>query len=278
MLGSLTFAAVLSTAVGALDAAPRDAPPLDAAQLKAAMQETKEAAKAAQVGRAFRIEIPFVDGRKRDAPTFQSPARWVYDFKHDQLDLIIGPGEVTPSNYDQFAPQGLDKLPPLQSFVFDSRQVTNETAFTIDNRTKAHQMDAGALSDGRGDGQAIGKRSWLYSFAIAVPYDEKGVSGLPTGFKPLSIHKVDHLPQRELRRYVSHMTLVLEGEITDLGQQPPTFCGGFQGGVTSKFMTGDELISLHAKQCFVTARIDKVTVMRGGETLASWPRAPATAE
>ncbi len=273
MLGSLLFAAALSTATASTDVAP-----LDATQLKAAMQGTGEAAKVPQIGRTFRIEIPFVDGRKRDAPTFQSPARWVYDFKHDQLDLIIGPGEVTPINYDQFAPQGLDKLPPLQSFVFDSHQVTNETAFTIDNKTKAHQMAPGALSDGRGDGQAMGKRSWLYSFAIAVPYDEKGASGLPTGFKPLSIHKVDHLPQRELRRYVSHMTLVLEGEITDLGQRPSTFCGSFRGGVTSKFMTGDELISLHAKQCFVTARIDKVTVMRGGETLASWPRAPAIAD
>lgn len=268
MLGGLLFAAALSTS---------DAP-LDTITLKSAMEGARQARAAQPVGRKFRIEIPFVNGRKRNIPTFQSPARWVYDYKHDQLDLIIGPGEVTPTNYDQFAPQGLDKLPPLQSFVFDSHEVTNETSFTIENQTKAHKMEPGTLADGRGDSVDLGTRSWLYSFAIAVPYAEKGVSGLPAGFKPLKIHKVEHLPERELRRYVSRMTLVLEGEITDLGQRPPTFCGGFRGAVTSKLITGDQSISIHAKQCFVTARIDKVTVMRGGEMLASWPQATPSAD
>lgn len=270
MLGSLVFAAALAAASDA---------PLDAATLKAAIQDAKQAPAAAPVGRAFKIAIPFVDGRKRNMPTFQSPARWVYDYKHNQLDLIIGPGEVTSVNYDQFAPQGLDKLPPLQSYVFDSHEVTAETAFTVEQKTKARAPNGDTpMASGRGDAQETGTRSFLSSFAIAVPYDGKGVSGLPAGLKPLAIHKIEHLPQSELRRYVSGMTLILEGQVTELGQQPPAFCGGFKGGVTSKFITADLSISVYAKQCFVTARIDKVTVMRGGEALASWPRAPAAAD
>jgi hypothetical protein len=268
MLSSLVFAAALS----ASDA------PLDAVTLKAAIQEAKQAPAAAPVGRAFKIAIPFVDGRKRDVPTFQSPARWVYDYKRNQLDLIIGPGEITPANYDQFSPQGLDKLPPLQSFVFDSRQVTDMTGFNIDNRTKAHARANDGLGDGRGDTYELGTRSWLTSFAIAVPYDAHGVSGLPGGMRPLAIHRVESLPQRDLRRFVGHMTLVLEGETTDLGQKPPAFCGGFVGAVTSRGLTDQESFAIRAKQCFVTARIDKVTVLRGNEVLASWPRAPATAD
>lgn len=269
MLGSFVFAAALAAS----------STPLDAASLKGAMLDAKKAAAAAPVGRAFRIEIPFVNGRKRDMPTFQSPARWVYDYKTNRLDLIIGPGEVTSINYDQFAAQGLDKLPALQSYVFDSHEVTAETAFNVEHKTKARSPNGNTpMASGRGDGQEAGTRSFLSSFAIAVPYDGKGVSGLPTGLKPLAIHKVEHVPQRELRHYVSGMTLVLEGHVTELGQQPPAFCGGFNGAVTSKFITEDKSISVYAKQCFVTASIAKVTVMRGGETLASWPRAPAAAD
>lgn len=252
--------------------------PLDTASLKTAMQEVKTAPADTLTGQAFRITIPFVNGRKRNMPTFQSPARWVYDYKTNRLDLIIGPGEVTSANYDQFAAQGLDKLPPLQSYVFDSREVTNETSFTVDNQTTARSRAVDGVGDGRGDGVQLGVRSWLYSFALAVPYDDEGLSGLPAGLKPLAIHKVEHLPEGELRRYVNGMTLVLEGETTDLGQKPPMFCGGFRGAVTSKFITGDTSIAFHAKQCFVTARITKVTVMRGGETLASWPHAPVAAD
>lgn len=269
MLGSLFLAAALLA----------NPTPLDADGLKAAMQAAQRTQAAAPVGRTFRIEIPFVDGRKRDVPTFQSPARWVYDYKRNQLDLIIGPGEVTSINYDQFAAQGLDKLPPLQSFVFDSSQVTNETSFTIDNKTKAHDARASdPIGHGRGDKYELGARSWLSSFAIATPYDDKGASGLPAGMKPLAIHKVEHLPQRELRRYVSHMTLVLEGEITELGQKPPAFCGGFVGGVTSRSLTDSASFAIRAKQCFVTARIDRITVVRGGEVLASWPRPTPAAD
>ena len=269
MLGSLLFAAGLMAA---------EVSPLDATTLKAAIQDAKQTPAAAPVGRAFKIAIPFVDGRKRNMPTFQSPARWVYDYKHNQLDLIIGPGEVTSVNYDQFASQGLDKLPPLQSFVFDSREATADTLFSVEHQTKARAPNGDTpMASGRGGGLEVGTRSYLYSFAIAAPYDGKGVSGLPSGLKPLAIHKVEHLPQSELRRYVSGMTLVLEGQVTELGQQPPAFCGGFKGAVTSKFITEDQSISVYAKQCFVTARIDRVTVMRGGEALATWPRPPAAA-
>ena len=267
MLGSIAFAAALMAS---------QAEPLNAAALKAAMESAKQAPAAAPIGRAFRIAIPFVDGRKRNMPTFQSPARWVYDYKRNQLDLIIGPGEVTPLNYDQFAPQGLDRLPALQSFVFDSRETRVETAFSVENKTKARALNSVTpMSSGRGDGMTAGVRSYVYSYGLAVPYDGKGMSGLPAGMKPLAIHKVENLPQGELRRYVNGMALVLEGEITELGQQPPTFCGAFKGGLTSRFITGDDLISVQSKQCFLTARIDKVTVVRGGEALASWPRPPA---
>lgn len=268
MLGSLLLAAALFA----------DTAPLDAVALKAAIKGAQQQPAVAPVGRAFRIEIPFVDGRKRDVLTFQSPARWVYDYKRDQLDLIIGPGEITALNYDQFSAQGLDKLPPLQSYVFDSRQVTNEINFNIDNNTKARARDNDDLGDGRGDRYERGLRSWVSSFAIAAPYDEKGVSGLPGGMKPLAIHRVENLPQRELRRFVSHMSLVLEGEVTELGQKPPAFCGGFHGGVTSRALTNSESFAIRARQCFVTARIDRVIVMRNDEVLAVWPRSAPAAD
>lgn len=268
MLGSLILAAALFA----------DAAPLDATGLKAAIKGAQQAPTVAPVGRSFRIEIPFVDGRKRDVMTFQSPARWVYDYKRDQLDLIIGPGEITALNYDQFSAQGLDKLPPLQSYVFDSRQVTNEINFNIDNKTKARDRDNDDLGDGRGDRYERGLRSWVYSFAIAAPYDEKGVSGLPGGMKPSVIHRVENLPQSQLRRFVSHMSLVLEGEVTELGQKPPAFCGGFHGGVTSRALTNSESFAIRARQCFVTARIDRVVVMRNGQALAVWPQPAPTAD
>jgi hypothetical protein len=268
MLGSILFA----TALIAADT------PLDADDLKAAMQGDRQAGAIAPVGRPFRIEIPFVDGRKRDVRTFQSPARWVYDYKRSQLDLIIGPGEITPINYDQFAPQGLSQLPPLQSFVFDSRQITDMTSFNIDNQTKAQNRANDGLGDGRGDAYEAGTVSRVTSFALAVPYDAKGVSGLPDGMKPLAIHKVPRLPQHELRRFVGHMSLVLEGETTDLGQKPPTFCGAFRGGVQSQVRADREMFSIFSKQCFVTARLTKVTVLRGNEVLASWPRPAAAAD
>lgn len=268
MLGSILFAAALAASDG----------PLDADHLKAAMQDARESPAAAPVPRSFRIQIPFVDGRKRNMPTFQSPARWVYDYKRNQLDLIIGPGEVTAINYDAFSQQGLDKLPSLQSFVFDSREITMANDFTVPNRTRAQELPAGSIGSSRGDTIEFGVRSRVSSFAIAVPHEDNGVSSLPKGFKPLNIHKVKGLPQGELRRYVQGLTLVLEGQTTNLGQKPPMFCGGFQGGVTSRFTTGDKLISIYSKQCFVTARIDAVTVMRGNQILATWPQPAAAAD
>ena len=143
MLGSIGFALALSANTVALDAVA----------LKQAM-ETASAAPATAagpaVGQSFRVEIPFVDGRKRNMATFQSPARWVYDYRREQLDLIIGLGEITPANYDGFAPQGLDRLPPLQTFVFNSREMKTQTLFSLDEHrlTEARAIAREGAIDG----------------------------------------------------------------------------------------------------------------------------------
>lgn len=278
MLGSLLFAAAIMVSPPRLpdaqatvgEAPPRPPGAFDKAALRQAM-EGSQAAPAA--GQTFRIEIPFVDGRKRNMPTFQSPARWVYDYRREQLDLIIGLGEITPVNYDGFDAQGLDKLPPLQTFVFDSRESRTQSLFNVENATRGSDMKAGQESGYRGYGLVMGDRSRVSSFGLAAPYAENGPSALPRGFRPLSIHSIKQLPTRQLKSVVDRLILVIEGETTDLGQRPPVFCGQWKGNLRARQINDTLLVAVDANQCFVTARITKVTVMgRAGAVLASWPR------
>lgn len=273
MLGSMLFAAAISAGAARLPGPPMAGaagPVLDKAALRQAMAGSGPAP---AIGQSFRIEIPFVDGRKRNMPTLQSPARWVYDYRREQLDLIIGLGEITSVNYSGFEAQGLDRLPPLQTFVFDSRELRTETLFNAENATRGSEIKAGQESGYRGYSLGLGHRSKVSSFGLAAPYTENGPSALPQGFRPLSIHSVKNLPARQLRSVVDRLTLVIEGETTDLGQTPSVFCGQWKGNLKARQINDTLSVAVDSNQCFVTARVTRVTVMgRESTVLASWPR------
>ena len=263
MLGSLVVSASILTA---------SLPPLDKVALREAMRTDRGAPGVAPpAGRLFRIEVPFVNGAKRTMSTFQSPARWVYSYKRGQLELIIGLGQITPANYDRFALQGLDKLPPLQTLVFDSQEVRMETLFELDNEASLQSpLNRNSAS---GYTQTLGDRTKVYSFGVATPYVENGPSGLPTGFLPLNIHKIENVRQRDLQYLVKPLRLVIEGETTALGHGSSVFCGAWAGSLHAGHVNDLKLLAVDARQCFMSARLTRITVVgRKDVVLASWPR------
>ena len=231
----------------------------DAPALRAAMEtQVSTPAPAAVAGQKFRVEIPFVNGEKRAVPNYQSPARWVYDERTRKLSIIVGPGEITQTNYGAFETQGLAKLPPLQSFFFDTNENKREV-FISTNQGDKHYIDE------------RGVRSNVANFGLAVPYQEGGASSLPKGLRPLMIHTMP-LERNQLRGVTDGLLLVLDGAVTDLGQQPTVFCGNFRGTLAASQINDTLKIDLTAHQCFVTANVTRVTIMkRGGKILASWP-------
>lgn len=251
-----TFALITALAAGA-------APNLDGQSLRTVMEawtaspgETPASAPVA--GQKFRVEIPFVNGEKRNMRTFQSPARWVYDDRARTLSVIVGPGEITQTNYSAFASQGLTKLPPLQSFVFNTTEDSREV-FVSTNQGDKHYIDE------------RGVRSHVASFGLAAPYEEGGASSLPKGFRPLMIHKMK-LERNRLRGATDGLTLVLDGEVTDLGQQPTVFCGNFRGTLAANQINDSLKIDVTAHQCFVTTKILRVSIKnRSGDLSATWP-------
>ena len=247
MIGSLVAAAAL------LGSNPSGV--LDGGDLRGAMKASRsEPAAAPLPGRRFRISIPFVDGRKRDMKTFQSPAR--YEYKDGALRVIIGLGQITPDNYDQFRQQGLKGLPPLQSVFFGATQLRDEVFFRKQLKSDGYSEDRGV-------------RNVTTVYGLAVPYAD-GQSALPPKFQPLMTYQT-RLTSRGYRAMVDGMTLVLEGEVTALGQNPETFCGDYSGQLAADDVTQTTKFTVTSHQCFVTARIDKVTVQTSDRTaLASW--------
>jgi hypothetical protein len=262
MLASLAFAAAVSAT-----------PLLDRSDLRHSMEAARSAPAAApRAGEKFRVSLPFVDGEKRNMRTFQSPARWTYDFKHQTLELTIGLGEISQANYDRFAPQGLDKLPPLQTFVFDTAERTQRTIFKDDHR----YTDAGERVKGKDTGwigytMISGNASTVSSYGLAAPFVEGGPSALPAGFRPLTIHRMKMQP-KEVRSMVETLSLIVEGETTDLGQTPSVFCGAWSGLLQASQVNDKLNIAVKADQCFVTAKINRVLVIGRDGVLASWPR------
>ena len=262
MLVGLAFAAMLSTAA-----------PLDRSDLRHAMEAARSAPAAAPpAGQRFRVSLPFVDGDKRNMRTFQSPARWTYDYRRQTLELSVALGEINPANYDHFAPQGLDRLPPLQTFVFDATERTRHVTFKEDHRVNAAGEPVKGFDEGwMGYTLIDGKASTVSSYGLAAPFVEGGASALPEGFRPLNIQRIK-MPSREARSLVDNLTLVVEGETTDLGQTPSVFCGAWSGRLLAPQINDKLQIQVKADQCFVTAKITKVLVVGPNGVLASWPR------
>jgi hypothetical protein len=190
--------------------------------------------------------------------TYRSPARWTYDYRLKQLTVIIGPGEISPQNYDQFDHQGLTALPPLQSFVFEGSELKTQVTFRhiVRDGSGGYREDDGVHSVSR-------------AYGLAAPYDTRAANGLPRGFQPLMLHKM-YLDPRDLRATVRGMTLVLEGELTDLGQTPKVFCGDYGGGLRAADKTGDTLMSVMAHQCFATARFSRIAIIGAHGEMAAW--------
>jgi len=248
MIGSLAAAMVLAT--GASDL-------LDAPTLRTVMKTSIKAPSSEPLaGRPFRVVIPFVDGRKRDIQTFQSPARWTYDYRRRELKVIIGLGEISPANYDRFEKQGLKSLPPLQTAFFGGHEVHSDVFLRVYERDRNYSEQTALMTNNT-------------NYGLAIPYGE-GASALPPRFEPLMIYKVDMSP-RGMGKVVKGMTLVLEGRLTSLGQHPEVFCGDYKGTLAARDTNDTVNLVVTSHQCFATARIDSVSVFGGdGAQLAGW--------
>jgi hypothetical protein len=232
---------------------------LDANGMKAAIQTARESTDLtgqALNGRRFKIVMPVRQGDRQNLRTYKSPARWRYDRGNRELEITIGLGEISPQNYDKFDAQGLAKLPALQTTYFAVEERKVQTAFV--SRAVTHRE---LVSE-------AGIRSLGVSYGLATPYPADGEAGLPSGFKPLMISRMKMDPAN-VNKAVEGMTMVVEGQVTSLADDGPLICGGFRGMLLAANITGDKLKFLTDKQCFVTARIDRVSLYGGKATAGS---------
>lgn len=260
-----------------------DAPPLDQQSLRQAMIEAAADAQAPRLtGRRFRLTQPFVEEQPRKYAIFKRSARWLYDRRRGTLVTSVGLGEITERNFDAFAQSGLTALPPLQSFFF---AVETHKGQPMDANGRPMGLMAPSAPVGMTPGRApppsisyqLADSTNAVSFGLAAPYEENGPSALPAGMAPLEVSQArgrrDHA-----ERFAKDLVLVVEGEITDLGQKPQVFCGGYRGALTFKELTGYTPNWIKDRQCFVTARIDRVQVMRGEAVLSEWPKTAKAAD
>ncbi len=249
MIGSLLAATIAASSPSA---------PLDGAALREAMENARKTPGAESLaGRRFQISIPFVDERKRTMKVLQSPARWRYDYSRGELTVMIGLGQISAANYDQFADQGLKSLPPLQTAFFDGGEIRNSTTVEV--------------LDGRTLRQDVGVQSIITNYGLAIPYADNA-SALPARFQPFMAYKM-RMNQQTYHRLTRGMTLVLEGRVTPLGQRPEVFCGDYAGRLAAPDPHIDDTahILVTAHQCFTTAKVDAVSVLGGGKVLlAAW--------
>jgi len=276
MSGLLLVAALLAA----------DTPPLDEQALRQAMTEAVASPGAPKLtGQRFRLVTRFVEEKPRNYGIFKQSGRWLYDRRKQVLITSVGLGEITDRNFGAFKESGLTVLPPLQSFFFS---VDTRRGAPLD--AKGRPMSFIVRSAGAGMRPAVPGRgpppsssfdlsdsTKAVSFGLAIPYEENGPSALPAGMAPLEVSQArgrrDHA-----ERFARNLTLVVEGEITDLGQKPQVFCGGYRGALTFKEITGNTPNWIKDSQCFVTARVDHVRVMQGDKEVSAWPKAPKAAD
>lgn len=239
--------------------APADAGALDAASLKQAMQSAAERRDASGlVGRKFRIVTPFTDQKVLRYKAFKQSARWSYDRDQKVMVTTIGLGQITEQNFDGYKAARLETLPPLQSLYFDVDARNAPTKFRTETRD-GYTLDAGSSTRAA-------------SFGLAIPFKDGGPSALPEGFSPLVVGQTKG-SSAQASRWATSMIVVYEGEITDLGGAG-VFCGAYHGQVSTHEITGDTPMLIQDKQCFITARVNRVEVIRDGQVLADWRKAP----
>lgn len=233
---------------------------LDSDQLKTAIQTASASPSdrgAALNGRRFRVSMPVRYGDRQNLKTYKAPARWRYDYKNSELEITIGLGEISASNYDQFDAQGLGKLPALQTTYFDVEERKIPTSFESKEANREVTTE-------------IGIRSLGASYGIATPYPRAGEVGFPKDFEPLMIARVK-VEGANVNRTVDGMTMVVEGEVTPLADGGTVFCGKYNGNLLALNITGDKRKYLQDKQCFVTAKIDRVSIYAGKNSLFKNP-------
>jgi hypothetical protein len=251
MFSTLAFALLLQSGVK----------PLDGAELRQAMEAAATSGDAsALTGRRFRVVVPFTDQRVRKYKAFKQSARWSYDSRKKLMTTTIGLGEITDRNFDKFKASKLEGLPPLQSLYFDVDAQSQETPFSRQTKFGDYAYD-------------LGSSTRAFSYGLAIPYQEGGASALPDGFSPLVVSQLKGSSD-QAKRWASSMNVVFEGEIISLGQKPEVFCGLYRGQMVSQEITGDSHMVVQDKQCFVTARIDKVEVVRRGAMITAWRNPP----
>lgn len=274
MLALLLAGAVLAT----------ETQPLDGQALRRAMAEAATSPDTtALTGKRFRLVTPFVEEKARRYVAIKQSGRWMYDRRKGALITSVGFGEITDRNFQGFAQSGLAPLPPLQSFFFDV-DVARGPTVDADGRQFFRMTPSdkptpagGQPSTNRITSFSLADSAKAVSFGLAIPYVENGASALPEGMRPL---EVSHARGRRdhVERFARSLSLVVEGEITDLGQKPQVFCGGYRGSMTFKEITGDTPTWVTDQQCFVTARIDRVQVVRGEAVLSEWPKPSKAAD
>lgn len=224
---------------------------------KAITQAIEQRDTASLAGRRFRIVLPFASQKSRRYASLKQSARWSYDGRRDLLTTSIGLGEITARNFSSFQSSGLEELPPLQSLVFSVSAGEGGILLARDARPGE-------------DAYESGRQARSVSFGLAVPFSEADRSGLPRGFTPLQVNQVraTRLLAVNLAR---SMSLVVEGEIVDLGKAPSVFCGDYKGQIHAKDANEDTTIVISDRQCFATARIDRVKVVNDRGVLSAWP-------
>lgn len=251
MLSALAFSLFLAS--GSMET-------LDTDGLKTAIQDVRASSGDRGVtlnGRRFRVTVPVRYGDRQNLKTYKSPARWRYDVSNGQLEITIGLGEISAQNYDQFDAQGLGKLPALQTTYFDVEERKIPTSFETKEANKDFKAD-------------IGIRSLGASYGIATPYPRAGAVGFPAGFEPLMIAHVK-VEGANVNRTVDGMTMVVEGVVTPLAEGGTVFCGQYNGNLLALNITGDKRKYLQDRQCFVTAKIDRVSIYAGKNSLFKNP-------
>jgi hypothetical protein len=249
MIGGLLAAALLASSSSA---------PLDAAGLREAMEASRQTPAAASLAdRPFQISIPFTNERKRTLAILQSPARWRYDYSRGELTVMIGLGQISADNYSGYDEQGLRNLPTLQTAFFDGSEL----------RRPATVETYGGLTRR----QEVGTYNIVTNYGLAIPYAD-GVSALPPLFQPFMVYRM-RMNQEAYHRLTRGMKLVLNGRLTPLGQGPEVFCGDYNGRLAAPDDHIDDTVHMliQARQCFVTARVEAVSVVSGDDVvLAVW--------
>jgi len=221
-------------------------------------RETPDSHGQALAGRRFKLVLPVVYGDRQNLKTYKSPARWRYNRKKQELEVTVGLGQISAQNYDQFDEQGLSELPDLQTTYFHVEERKVQASFVKRVVPDEDRMNAVGTSS------EAGMRSLGVSYGLATPYPQTDAAGLPSGFKPLMISRV-HMDPIGVKQAVDGMVVVVEGEIVPLANGGPLICGQFKGLLLAENITGDKLNFLSDNQCFVTSKIDRVSVY-GGKT------------